>query len=28
VERHSWERSTDLHVAAYRMAHSGGVPTQ
>jgi glycosyltransferase involved in cell wall biosynthesis len=28
VERHTWERSTDLHVAAYRTAYSGGVSNQ
>ena len=28
VERHTWERSTDLHVAAYRKAYSGGARSQ
>ncbi len=28
VGRHTWDRSTDLHVAAYRRAYSGGVPSQ
>ncbi len=28
VGRHSWDRSTDLHVAAYRRAYSGSGPTQ
>jgi glycosyltransferase involved in cell wall biosynthesis len=28
VARHTWERSTDLHVAAYRAASSGSPPRQ
>ena len=28
VGRHTWDRSTDLHVAAYRRAHSVGVPSR
>ena len=28
VEQHTWARSTDLHVAAYRRAYSGGPSTQ
>ncbi len=28
VERHTWERSTDLHVGAFRRAHSEGPPTR
>ncbi|HVC66822.1 MAG TPA: glycosyltransferase family 1 protein [Acidimicrobiales bacterium] len=28
VRRHTWDRSTDLHVAAYRRAHSAGVPSR
>ena len=28
VERHTWERSTDLHVAAYRRARSEGATTR
>ncbi len=28
VDRHTWERSTDLHVEAYRLAYSGGLPSQ
>ena len=28
VERHTWERSTDLHVSAYRLAYSGGLESR